>query len=510
MPSPTAVGSTPSLTTFLKSLKQNDIETSIEFFIALLKRRQIRNSRPCAIATVNLLLRVVGEERIKDASTLITRIRDVGRRLVAAQPREMAVGNIVRRVLEVVRERAEADLDAAGGDSEAGGASGATTPTLPAPGEGPTRPALPSRMSEFTPLHGAHALPEDIQTYAKTPTPMERPLSSGLSGAGVESNAAPAAQRPGIGSAQTSYAGQAPSSTSLFSILQHPTPGSSARSPYATPPGGTQSPSSKTSPRKDEDSKGEKLDIKAEVITGIVELQQELEDVDDEIASFALDHIHSGEMILTHGPSQTVQKFLTTVARKRKFTVVHAEAFPNDHESTHSTIVNGGQGEDDERWKPLTSMGITVILVPDSAVFALMSRINKVLLAPHTVLANGSLLATSGASTISLAAKTHRVPVVVLSGVYKLSPVYPFDTDELIEYGDPGKVVSFSDGRFMDKVDVMNPVYDWVDAEGVDLYVTNLGACAPSYLYRVVADHYRVEDIDLSAKPTDGGAVKAA
>ncbi|KAI7291296.1 hypothetical protein KC315_g19703, partial [Hortaea werneckii] len=131
MPSPTAVGSTPSLTTFLKSLKQNDIETSIEFFIALLKRRQIRNSRPCAIATVNLLLRVVGEERIKDASTLITRIRDVGRRLVAAQPREMAVGNIVRRVLEVVRERAEADLDAAGGDSEAGGASGATTPTLP-------------------------------------------------------------------------------------------------------------------------------------------------------------------------------------------------------------------------------------------------------------------------------------------------------------------------------------------------------------------------------------------
>ena len=167
-------------------------------------------------------------------------------------------------------------------------------------------------------------------------------------------------------------------------------------------------------------------------------------------AESALDHIHSNETILTHTSSQTVQKFLMTAARKRKFTVIHAEAYPNDHEATHATIVNGGKkgapddDDADERWRPLTSLGITVILIPDSAVFALMSRINKVILAPHTVLANGSLLAAAGASTIALAAKTHHVPVVVLSGVYKLSPVYPFDTEELIEYGDPSKEVPLS------------------------------------------------------------------
>ena len=74
---------------------------------------------------------------------------------------------------------------------------------------------------------------------------------------------------------------------------------------------------------------------------------------------------------MTHTSSQTVQKFLAAAARKRKFTLVHAEAFPNDHLASHATIVNGGRksdsenpsGDDDERWKPLTAMGITVILI---------------------------------------------------------------------------------------------------------------------------------------------------
>jgi len=495
MPSST-VGQTPSLSTFLKALRQNDIESSIELFISLLKRRQIRNSRPCAIATTHLLLRVVAAERIRDAQKLIERIRSVGRRLVAAQPREMAVGNIVRRVLGVIREVAEEDSDSAIMSD-----ASQTTPSTPVHGEARHRPALPTHVSHFSPLHGAAAMPQDFHTRLLPSTSGESPFTvvDGL------------VQRPALPMSTASYAGQFPSMTSLFNILQQP----QGRSPMATPPTGTQSPVA--SPRgKGHDSDGkEKLDIKAEVIDGIKELQDELEIVDSQIAESALDHIHSNETILTHTSSQTVQKFLMTAARKRKFTVIHAEAYPNDHEATHATIVNGGKkgdGDDDdtidERWKPLTSMGITVILIPDSAVFALMSRINKVILAPHTVLANGSLLAAAGASTIALAAKTHHVPVVVLSGVYKLSPVYPFDTEELIEYGDPSKVVPFQDGEFMDKVDVANPVYDWVDSDLVDLYITNLGGHAPSYLYRIVADHYRVEDIDLSAKPES--AFKAA
>ena len=471
---------TPSLSTFLKSLKTNTVESSIEQLVSLLKRGQIRNSRQCALATAHLLRQVVAKERINDAQKIIDRIRDVGRRLIAAQPREMAVGNIVRRVLGVVREVVERAQDGEGGTDAS------STGTLsPIPGE-TKRPVLPKTFTGLMPLNQASVgVPRDGSSTA------------------LNGNS-DAIRRPGLATS-ASYAGPplATPTTSLLSFLEHPL----GRSPAGTPPT-AYSPSIKPMQKPlTADGKVEKLDLKAEVIDGIRELLDELEVVDTQIAESALDHIHSNETILTHTSSQTIQKFLMAAAHKRRhFTVVHAEAYPNDHEATHATILNGSKktaGDDsaeaEERWKPLTDTGyVTVILIPDTAVFALMSRINKVLLAPHAVLANGSLIAAAGASTIALAAQAHKVPVVVLSGVYKLSPIYPFDVQELIQYGDPGKAVPYGDGEFLDKVDVVNPVYDFVEAESVDLYITNLGGCAPSFLYRIVADHYRVEDVDLA------------
>jgi len=90
------------------------------------------------------------------------------------------------------------------------------------------------------------------------------------------------------------------------------------------------------------------------------------------------------------------------------------------------------------------------------------------------VLANGGLVAAAGARTIAQAARMHRTPVVVVTGVYKLSPVYPFDFESLIEYGDASKVFGYEDGDLLDKVDVENPLFDYVPAELVDLYITNL------------------------------------
>jgi translation initiation factor eIF-2B subunit beta len=221
-------------------------------------------------------------------------------------------------------------------------------------------------------------------------------------------------------------------------------------------------------------------DLRAEIIEGIEEIIDELDQVDDQIAAYALEHIHSNEIILTHGSSSTVQKFLLKAAAKRKFTIIHAESFPNNHEATHTTVIgrpDSGTGDEmssEVFSKPLIAAGITVILIPDAAVFALMSRVNKVILGTHVVLANGGLVAQAGAKTIAKAARVHRTPVVVVTGVYKLSPIYPFDFDALIEYGDASKVLCYEDGDLVDKVDVENPLFDYVPAELVDLYITNL------------------------------------
>ncbi|TKX18691.1 putative translation initiation factor eIF-2B subunit beta [Elsinoe australis] len=483
---PTQVQATPGLTTFLKSLKQQDVEKAIETFVSLLKRRQIRNSRPCAIATAQLLLRVVASAKVRDPTALLERVRKVGRKLVAAQPREMAVGNIVRRVLGLIREVVEDGADSTGAFSD--------VDQVVAPKQGNDSlkgPALSSHISQFSPLNHGASIPEELPVQHESRSASISPVDGAFK-----------AEIPIRPSMQTTATGTG--MTSLFGLLSTPDRGS----PTQTPPAGASSPTIKSlqTPREIANFPDTKVDVKAEVIDGIKELLDELDVVDDQIAAYALEHIHNNEIILTHTSSQTIQRFLLTAARKRKFTVVHVEAYPNDHAATHETIMrghkksdgDGGDDDADERWKPLTAMGITVIMIPDSAVFALMSRVNKVILAPHSVLANGSLIAAAGAQTIAQAAKVHQTPVVVLSGVYKLSPVYPFDTEDLIEYGDPGKVVGFEDGEVVEGVEVLNPIFDYVESEAVGLYITNLGGHAPSYLYRIVADHYRVEDINLS------------
>jgi translation initiation factor eIF-2B subunit beta len=244
-------------------------------------------------------------------------------------------------------------------------------------------------------------------------------------------------------------------------------------------------------------------DIRQEVIEGIAEIIDELEQSDEQIASYALEHIHSNEVILTYSSSTTVQRFLLKAASKRKFTVIHAESYPNNHQKVHSLVTGNHNPLNEDSLpaetfqKTLTASGITVILIPDSVIFAIMSRVNKVILGTHAILSNGALLAASGTKLVAKAAKAHHVPVVVLSGTYKLSPKYPYDPDRYMEYGDVSKVFPYQDVEMVEKVEVENPIFDFVGPECVDMYVTNLGGHAPSYLYRIVRDQYRDEDLDF-------------
>ncbi|KAI9747994.1 MAG: GCD complex subunit gcd7 [Lichina confinis] len=491
---PTQISTTPGLPSFLRSLKQHPVDSSIEHLTSLLKRRQIKHSRPCAVATAHLLLRVVSSFRWADVETLIERVRQVGQRLYAAQPRELAVGNIVRRVLGLIREEIEADRDADPSASSEGGTESQRSDFAAIESRSMHRPNLSSSISTFSPLSHGAIQPKDAATNTGVKLGVD-----GLSESIYKPSSHPM-QRPSLISSHKSYAVSqaAPMATSMFDLLSHEDTESAA----STPPG-AQSPGSKNSLTARSLARfGSVLqrELKPDIISGIEEIIDELGQVDDQIAAYALEHIHANEIILTHSTSLTVQKFLLKAAGKRRFTVVHAESTA-DGEGMVSSSTNGTPDDDilakDAFRKPLMAAGVTVVVIPDSAVFALMSRVNKVILGTHAVLANGGLVAAAGARMIAKAARTHRTPVVIVSGVYKLSPVYPFDFEALIEYGDASRVFPYQDGEMVEGVDVQNPLYDYVPADMVDLYITNLGGHAPSYLYRIVSDHYRVEDINL-------------
>lgn len=224
-----------------------------------------------------------------------------------------------------------------------------------------------------------------------------------------------------------------------------------------------------------------KPDLKQAVMEAIQETMSDLEDLHKNINDQALNHIHAGEVILVYGHSKTVELFLKAAAvKKRSFQVVVCEGAPHF------------RGRD--MAKSLAEAGIDTIIISDAMVFAAMARVNKVLLGAHAVLANGGLITQSGSNVVGLAAKQNAVPVVCISGMYKLCPMYPHEGQETLnDLISPGSVMEYSD-LLSSKVELINPVHDYVAPELISLYVTNVGAFQPSYIYRLLAENYHSDD----------------
>ena len=410
------------------------------------------------------MLRVVAKFQWTDIGNLLERIQEVGQRLVEAQPREMVVGNIVRRVLGMIRDEAKEDRTEDASDST-------STSQLGSPGRSPGRER--SESGSFR-TEGAAPTFSPLRFASRDASTM---FEAG--GDDVFGGRSLPTSRPPLLTSHTSYAvlNGVPIQQSMFNLLSA-TPTPSSTPPHASSPQGKSTISASSLAQRIATTT---RDLKAEVISGIEEIIDELDQVDDQIAAYAQEHIHSNEVILTHSSSLSVQKFLLKAAEKRKFTVIVAESYPNDHEATHAAVtgkfsqdIEGDEMSTETFLKPLSAAGITVILMTDATIFAIMSRVNKVILATHAVIANGGLIAAAGARTIAKAAKVHRTPVIVVSGVYKLSPEYPFEFESLIEYGDPGNIIGYGEGGLVEHMEVDNPVYDYVPPDLVDLYITNL------------------------------------
>lgn len=103
-----------------------------------------------------------------------------------------------------------------------------------------------------------------------------------------------------------------------------------------------------------------------------------------------------------------------------------------------------------------------------------MSRVGKVIIGARTVLTNGSCVSSAGVASVCECAQQYRTPVLAVTGLYKLSPRYPFDIERLIEVGDTGKISSFTDCVMVDSVEVINPLYDYIPPNHIDICVTNL------------------------------------
>lgn len=352
----------------------NKLEVLVESYISKLKRRQVTGSYNVAIATCQFLMRVTSISRWSTANEFIELIRGIGKRVTESQPREFAAGNIVRRVLAIVRDELNMTSNKASSDS-------------------------------------------------------------------------------------------GPVSASMFQLL--------------------------VTSHKEKDvgnvKVNEKSDLRSVIIQGIRDLMDEIQSVHENIELMTVDLIHDNEILLTPTPgSSTVLNFLLKASLKRKFTVLITENYPNDIEICHRFA------------KKLADANIESVIIPDSTVFAVMSRVGKVLIGTRSVFVNGGCVTAAGVATVCECAKEHRTPVFTVAGLYKFSPCYPFDRNSLIEVGNSGKVLPYEDSDLVGKCEVTNPLYDYVIPEHIDIYITNIGGFSPNFIYRIILDNYSTDDVDLS------------
>ncbi|CAJ2502730.1 Uu.00g101240.m01.CDS01 [Anthostomella pinea] len=426
-------GYAPSLGKFLDTLKSRPVNASVESLISLLKRRQINGSEACAIATAHILLQVVAKDKWSDVNELLGRIQLVGKKLVASQPRELVIANIVRRVLGLIRDEASEDRNDNPSDSSPDHRDPMNSPLPPAASEAssPTRPVRPP---------GALA---QLGSFART--------------------------------------------QSMFNLLSDPDftspPWSNASTPGATPgiASGASTPL----------AHGQTTDVHAfrsEVIDGIEEIMDEIKQVDEQVQAISEIIIHPGDYILVHQPSRTVQKFLTRAASKRKFTV-----FLVVDPSTTSAADDAYA----PFRKSMASSGSIVVTVMNVGLMAYMSKANKVILGARAITAKGGVIVDAGAAAIARAARAQGRAVVILGGVYKISSENKFQQEELIEWGDPSKYVNFADGAMVSQVKVKSAVSEFIPGGDIDTYITNLGAHTRDHLHTILTDHYKEEDMSF-------------
>jgi translation initiation factor eIF-2B subunit beta len=382
------------------------------------------------LRTVEILKTMIGGTRWKSPAQLLALLRGFGREADAAGGfREPAIGNIIRRILAAVREEV---ISSATSLNETNNAESSKSSSSRG------RSSLESSL---------WVLPQHIKT------------SLGRS-SGSKDNQRRNTRSESFGSIGDTMEYQTMSEYS-----------------YNLPPVFFQPP---------------RPDLKQSIMEAIQEITSDLEDLHKTINEQARNHVHSGEVILIYGKSDTVLEFLKAAADKKlRFTVIVCEgAKQNDTYEGHEMARLLAE-------VPTESGNVIedTCVIPDSAIFAMMARVNKVLLPAHAVLANGGLVSASGSNLVALAAVENAVPVVCLTGIYKLTPIFPHEgQDTLNDLLSPVSVVDYASMREQGAVDFVNPLHDYVRPEHVKLFVTNVGSFQPSYIYRLLSEYYHQDD----------------
>ncbi|KAA6337235.1 MAG: putative translation initiation factor eIF-2B beta subunit, partial [Streblomastix strix] len=140
----------------------------------------------------------------------------------------------------------------------------------------------------------------------------------------------------------------------------------------------------------------------------------------------------------------------------------------------------------------LQKCGITSFLVEDTSIMSVMREVKKVIVGASAVTADGGILTHPGNLAIAAAAKEHKVPFVVLAGIYKLTPYYPTSQTSFNELLNASEIIDQETAEKCGHPAVINPRFAYIPPHFVSIIVSNIdsGAFAPQNISHLLKEKY--------------------
>ncbi|CRH02924.1 eukaryotic translation initiation factor 2b, subunit 2, putative [Plasmodium relictum] len=222
--------------------------------------------------------------------------------------------------------------------------------------------------------------------------------------------------------------------------------------------------------------------LKHSIIEGVSELIAEI-DISWEEAEqrTSYDLFMENDVILTLGYSVGVERFLKTINKKK--------------DGISVIVVGGDINRSGFRMaKLLSEDGVDTTYISDSAVFAVIPKVTKVVLGSVAVSSSGGAITKVGGYNIACSAQFNCKPVTIVLPLFKLIyvPLYdPLKQNEL----QPGPSMIYND---TENLYVRIPKYDYIPEHLITLYITEMGLVDSFQLYNITKKKYHPDDLDLS------------
>lgn len=204
------------------------------------------------------------------------------------------------------------------------------------------------------------------------------------------------------------------------------------------------------------------------VFSALTEELESFNTINEEVALTACDHLETGETLLVHCQSDLMWEFIEKAIADKQVTLY---------------IVVG-----EERPEIVRKSMHAITYIGEASVGPVISKVSKVFMDCHAIMADGNVINTAGTFTTAVLAQRFSIPVFVLSPTYRFTPYFAISQFEHNEFTSPHKF--FKDAYSLSNLEVVVPRYDIISFNCVSLVITQNGEFSSDSISRAFAEVY--------------------